>query len=250
MTEQKKDFPDFYITAASACPYLPDRVERKLFTHLTHDKSPERMDQLLTGGFRRSQNIAYLPYCEGCRACVSVRIRVDDFKRTKSLKRLWKRNNDIVAERIEAVASADQYDLFRSYILSRHGDGGMADMSVHDYNMMIEDSVIDSYLTEYRIKPSDPLSLGEEGQLAAVALCDLLSDGISLVYSFFDPSLGARSLGSYMILDHVEQARRLGRPYVYLGYWIKGCRKMSYKTRFGPIEALCPDGWKLLDDEN
>ena len=155
MTEQRKHFPEFYVTAPQPCPYLSGRFERKLFTHLTHDKAPALVDNLLKGGFRRSQNIAYMPYCEGCQACVSVRVRVNDFEPTRSMRRVMDINSDIVARRLQATPTSEQYSLFRAYIDARHADGGMADMSVLDYAMMVEDSIIDTFMTEYRLAP-DP----------------------------------------------------------------------------------------------
>jgi len=244
MTEQQKNFPEFYVTAPQPCPYLPGRLERKLFTHLTHDKPGTLVDNLLKGGFRRSQNIAYMPYCEGCQACVSVRIVVDDFRDGRSMRRIRARNRDLVAKRVVSVPTSEQYALFRDYIDARHSDGGMADMSVLDYAMMVEDSIIDTFLTEYRIKPAGGIdSRFESWPLIAVSLCDRLSDGISMVYSYYDPEAEARSLGTFMILDGIDYTRRLGLPYLYLGYWIDGSRKMSYKSRFLPQERLGANGW-------
>ncbi len=246
MTEQQKNFPEFYVTAPQACPYLKGRHERKLFTHLTHDKPRALVDSLLRGGFRRSQNIAYMPYCEGCQACVSVRVEVDGFDSGRSFRRVLARNSDLVARRVPAVPTSEQYALFRSYIDDRHGDGGMADMTVLDYAMMIEDSIIETSLTEYRLRP-DPATPVEDrrpGPLVALALCDRLSDGISMVYSFYDTQEQSRSLGTYMILEHIAEARRLGLPYLYLGYWIEGSRKMRYKRRFTPQQHLGPEGWQ------
>ena len=244
MTEQQKNFPEFYVTAPQPCPYLEGRYERKVFTHLTPEKPRALVDKLLTRGFRRSQNIAYMPHCEGCQACISVRVVVDDFAPGRSMRRILERNRDLVATCVPAVPTSEQYSLFRSYIDARHYDGGMADMTVLDYAMMVEDSVIETFLTEYRQKPDDPLETYERSwPLRGVALCDRLSDGISMVYSFFDPTDASRSLGSYMILEHIDRARRLGLPYLYLGYWIAGSRKMNYKTRFTPQEHLTADGW-------
>lgn len=244
MTEQQKHFPEFYVTTPQPCPYLPGRQERKLFTHLTHEKPLALIDNLLKGGFRRSQNIAYMPYCEGCHACVSVRILVDDFQPARTMRRTIERNRDLTARRVSAIPTSEQFSLFRSYIDARHSDGGMADMSVLDYAMMIEDSVVRTFLTEYRARPENPLEeRAETWPLAAVALCDRLSDGISMVYSFYEPLEDERSLGTYMILEHIDYARRLGLPYLYLGYWIEGSRKMSYKTRYQPQEHLGPSGW-------
>jgi leucyl-tRNA---protein transferase len=248
MTEQHKSFPEFYVTAPQSCPYLPGRSERKLFTHLNTEKPPGLIDNLLRGGFRRSQNIAYIPYCEGCQACVSVRVCVDEFEPSRNMRRAVERNTALKPRRIAPVPTSEQYALFRSYIDSRHSDGGMADMSVLDYAMMVEDSVIDTFLTEYRLKPDAVPHIEfndhpEVGSLQAVALCDRLSDGISMVYSFYDSQSDDLSLGTHMILDHIAYAKSLGLPYLYLGYWIEGSRKMNYKTRFGPQEHLTANGW-------
>ena len=242
MTEQQKHFPEFYVTAPQPCPYLPGRLERKLFTHLTHDKPATLVDNLLKGGFRRSQNIAYMPYCEGCQSCVSVRVLVDEFAPNKSFRRVMETNADLSARRLQATPTSEQYSLFRSYIDARHADGGMADMTVLDYAMMVEDSIIDTFVTEYRIAPP-PTARDKDKRLMGVALCDRLSDGISMVYSFYDPDAVRRSLGTYMILEHMEYTRQLGLPYLYLGYWIQGSQKMSYKKRFQPQEMLTGSGW-------
>ena len=245
MTEQQKNFPEFYVTSAQSCPYLKGRLERKLFTHLTADKPPALIDNLLKGGFRRSQNIAYSPYCDGCQACVSVRVLVDEFVANKSFERIVKRNTDLSIRRLPAKPTAEQYSLFRSYIDARHGEGGMADMSVLDYALMVEDSIVNTFITEYRLKPQNALADDDVSNwpLMATALCDRLSDGISMVYSFYDVDAASRSLGTYMILDHIAYTRQFGLPYLYLGYWIEGSEKMTYKTRFQPQERLSPRGW-------
>lgn len=247
MTEYKNSFPDFYITAPQPCPYLPDRKERKLFTHLSTDKSQTLIDNLLKGGFRRSQNIAYMPYCDGCNACVSIRILVDEFKPTRSMKRIISSNKTLERRRIAPVATSEQYALFRDYIDSRHADGGMADMSILDYSIMVEETIVDTFLTEYRTPQEEQDDHSTLPPLAGVALCDRLYDGVSLVYSFYDPALSSTSLGTYIILEHIEYARQLGLPYVYLGYWINGSRKMEYKSRFQPQEHLTANGWERYD---
>lgn len=247
MTEQQKHFPEFYVTAPQPCPYLPGRLERKLFTHLSHDKPSLLVDNLLRGGFRRSQNIAYMPYCEGCHACISVRVLVDQFEPNRTMRRIAQRNRSLSVRRVAAQANAEQYALFRSYIDARHGDGGMADMTMLDYSMMIEDSAIETFLSVYRDRPAEPLAAATDAAqspLRAVALCDRLSDGISMVYSFYEPGPQSLSLGTYMILEHLAYAKSLGLPYLYLGYWIKGSRKMTYKTRFLPQEHLTSAGWR------
>lgn len=244
MTEQQKHFPEFYVTAPQACPYLPGRQERKLFTHLTQEKPASLIDNLLRGGFRRSQNIAYMPYCEGCQACVSVRVIVDEFVVTRSMRRAKEKGSQLAARRVPPEPTSEQFALFRRYIDTRHSDGGMADMTVLDYAMMVEDSVINTFVTEYREKPENALDSDlDSWPLKAVALCDLLSDGISMVYSFYDPTVEQMSLGTYMILEHAEYAKTLGLPYLYLGYWINGSRKMNYKMRYQPQEHLGPNGW-------
>ena len=248
MTEQQKHFPEFYVTAPQPCPYLPGRQERKLFTHLTNEKPASLIDNLLRGGFRRSQNIAYMPYCEGCHACVSVRVIVEEFNIRRNMRRVIDKNRRLVALRRPAEPTSEQFALFRRYIDARHGDGGMADMTVLDYAMMVEDSVINTFVTEYRLKPEGALDTQPETwPLIAAALCDLLSDGVSMVYSFYEPEAEHLSLGTFMILEHINYARQLGLPYLYLGYWITGSRKMSYKMRFTPQELLGPNGWLRRD---
>ena len=248
MSAPHKNFPEFYITAPQPCPYLSGQKERKLFTHLTVDRPMALIDNLLKGGFRRSQSIAYTPHCDGCNACVSVRVPVDDFQPGRSMRRIISRNRDLVARSVPAIATSEQYALFRSYIDSRHSDGGMADMTVLDFSVMIEDSQIETFLIEYRTKPEDPLSQSLQlGSLKAVALCDQLSDGVSMVYSFFESDEETRSLGTYMILESLEQTRRRGLPYLYLGYWVAGSQKMDYKIRFKPQEHLTPEGWRSAD---
>jgi leucyl-tRNA---protein transferase len=247
MTEQQKRFPEFYVTAPQPCPYLAGRLERKLFTHLSHDKPLELIDRLLTTGFRRSQNIAYVPYCEGCQACVSVRVLTNEFEADRSMRRVIARNSSLVARRLPPVPTDEQFRLFRTYIDARHGDGGMSDMTVLDYRMMVEDTAIDTFLTEYRERPAGATAEDSDNwPLKGVALCDRLSDGISMVYSFYDPADTAVSLGTYMILEHIAFARHIGLPNLYLGYWIEGSRKMAYKTRFTPQERLGPDRWERV----
>lgn len=210
------------------------------------------VDNLLKGGFRRSQNIAYMPYCDGCQACVSVRIVVNEFEPRRSLRRIGRRNADLQTRRVSAIATSEQYSLFRDYIATRHSDGGMADMSVFDYSMMVEDSAVETFITEYRRVPASRLlssAVTGDQPLAAAVLCDRLSDGLSLVYSFYDPDLTDRSLGSYIILEHIDYARSIGLPYVYLGYWIEGSRKMAYKSRFMPQERLTRHGWVRVTSE-
>lgn len=248
MTKHQTDTPQFYLTAPSPCPYLPGQAERKVFTHLVGGRAAALNDILTQGGFRRSQNIAYRPACEGCRACVSVRVVADDFVPRRSSLRVIARNADLVGTELPANPSSEQYALFRQYLDSRHARGGMADMTVLDYAMMVEDTHVDTMMVEYRLRGPDTAINGRgRGELIATSLTDILGDGLSMVYSFYTPDLPGRSLGTFMILDHVRRARRRGLPYVYLGYWVEGSPKMHYKTRFRPQERLGPRGWERLD---
>ncbi|HVI29174.1 arginyltransferase [Hansschlegelia sp.] len=244
MTAHARDTPQFYLTAPSPCPYLKGQFERKVFTHLVGDKAASLNDLLTHGGFRRSQTIAYRPACESCRACVSVRVCVSDFVWTKAFRRNRAFNRDLVGQEIGLQPTSEQYSLFRSYLDRRHADGGMVDMTVLDYATMIEDSHVRTGLVEYRRRGPDTAINGRgAGPLLAVALVDRLSDGLSLVYSFYDPDARDRGLGTHVILDHVARAKALGLPYLYLGYWVDGSPKMDYKRRFRPQEYLSATGW-------
>jgi arginine-tRNA-protein transferase len=248
VTQHSRNTPQFYLTAPSPCPYLAGHEERKVFTHLVGDRAAELNDLLTHGGFRRSQSIAYRPACETCRACVSVRVVAADFCPTRSMRRIQERNHDIVGDLRIAVPTSEQYSVFRSYLDNRHRDGGMADMTVLDYAMMVEDSHVETRMIEYRRRGPDSSINGRgTGELLAVALTDVLGDGLSMVYSFFESGEATRSLGTFMILDHIARAKRLGLAYVYLGYWVAGSRKMHYKSRFLPQERLSPDGWKRVE---
>jgi arginyl-tRNA--protein-N-Asp/Glu arginylyltransferase len=261
LTQHSRDTPQFYLTAPSPCPYLPGQEERKVFTHLVGERAPELNNLLTHGGFRRSQSIAYRPACERCRACVSVRVIADEFRPTRNMRRVLDRNADLTGEMRVAVPTSEQYSVFRAYLDARHYDGGMADMTVLDYAMMVEDSHVQTRLIEYRRRDPDAGRAGiaisgrrkaeqageRSGELLAVALTDVLKDGLSMVYSFYEPEPEHRSLGTFMILDHIARARRMGLAYVYLGYWVRGSRKMDYKGRFLPQERLAPEGWSRVE---
>ncbi len=229
----------FFLTAPAPCPYLPDRYERKVFAHLPLTDGPSVNDSLTQMGFRRSQNIAYRPACESCMACISARLPVANYVFSRSERRIIGRNGDIQRSVVEAEATTEQFDLLRRYLMTRHVDGGMAEMNWPDYVAMVEDTAVRTHMVEYRT----PSAEGGPGDLMACALIDLMGDGLSMVYSFYDPDQARRSLGSFMILDHVVQAGLLELPYVYLGYWVRGSGKMDYKARFSPIELLRPEGW-------
>ena len=241
MSRERRNFPQVFITAATPCPYLEGKMERKVFTHLVGPDSRQLNTHLSQGGFRRSQNIAYRPACDNCNACSSTRIPVKSFEWSKSFKRNLRDNLDVRSEVKVAKATSEQYSLFRTYIDHRHSEGGMSEMSVLDFAAMVDDTLVDSRIVEYRT----PTDYQPEGELIASVLIDLLDDGISMIYSFYDPSLANRSLGTYIILDTIKRTQRLDLPYLYLGFFVTGSRKMAYKARFMPQERLSPQGWKL-----
>jgi arginine-tRNA-protein transferase len=248
VSREPRDAPQFYLTSPAPCPYLPGRDERKVFTHLVGKRAAALNDTLTQSGFRRSQTIAYRPACEDCRACVSVRVKVDDFQPSRNMRRILDVNADLIGHATQPEPSSEQYSLFRAYLDTRHSDGGMADMSVLDYSMMIEDSHVETRVVEYRPRGIDTFLNGRgEGPLIAVCLTDVLTDGLSMVYSYYDMAQSDRSLGTFMILEHIERARRMGLPHVYLGYWVDGSRKMAYKARFLPQERLGMQGWERVE---
>ncbi|MDQ2089111.1 arginyltransferase [Marimonas arenosa] len=232
--------PQFYVTAPQPCPYLEGRMERKLFTALQGDSAQKLNDALSKQGFRRSQNVLYRPSCSDCAACLSARIRVEDFAPSRSQKRVLKRNAHLERRATSPWATEDQFALFRRYLDSRHAEGGMADMDVFEFAAMIEETPIRSRVIEY--------SDSRTNALAAVCLTDVLDDGLSLVYSFFDPDLARNSLGTHIILDHIAIARDASLPYVYLGYWVPGSPKMGYKAKFSGLEIYHRGEWQKLDD--
>lgn len=215
-------------------------MERKLFTALQGDNAERLNDSLSKQGFRRSQNVLYRPSCAECSACLSARIDVSRFDPTRSQKRVQRRNRYLVRKASSPWASEDQYDLFRRYLDRRHADGGMADMDVFEFASMIEETPVRSRIIEYSDRTT--------GELIAVSLTDVIDDGVSMVYSFFDPTLERDSLGTFMILDHIDIARETGMPYVYLGYWVPGSQKMGYKSRFSGLEVYLGGKWQAVDD--
>ena len=217
-------------------------MERKLFTALQGEGADQLNNSLSQQGFRRSQNVLYRPSCADCAACLSARIDVSAFKPRKNQKRAAKRNAYLQRKANSPWATDEQYELFRRYLDTRHSDGGMADMDVFEFAAMIEETPIRSRVIEYA-------SHGPEGKsLAAVCLTDVLDDGLSMVYSFYDPERASDSLGTYVILDHLRIAREAGLPYVYLGYWVPGSPKMGYKARFPAVEVYRAGAWQPLGD--
>jgi leucyl-tRNA---protein transferase len=215
-------------------------MERKLFTALQGENARQLNDSLSAQGFRRSQNVLYRPSCADCSSCLSARIDVDRFAPSKSQRRILKRNAEVTRRATSPWATEDQYDLFRRYLDSRHAEGGMADMDVFEFAAMIEETPIRSRVIEY-LSP-------DQQDLIGVCLTDVLSDGVSMVYSFYDPNYPRNGLGNYIILDHIEIARAAGLPYVYLGYWVPGSQKMDYKAKFSGLEVYMGGDWHRMDD--
>lgn len=232
--------PQFYVTAPQPCPYLDGRMERKLFTSLQGDGAVRLNDNLSKQGFRRSQNVVYRPSCAECSACLSARIRVADFVPTRTQRKVMNRAAQVLRHPTSAWATEDQYALFRRYLDARHATGGMADMDTFEFAAMIEETPIKTRVIEYTL----PQAYRETGPLIAVCLTDVFDDGLSMVYSFYDPDLDTMSLGTYAILDHIQIAREAGLPYVYLGYWVPGSPKMGYKSGFSGLEVYKGGRWQ------
>jgi len=232
--------PQFYVTAPQPCPYLEGRMERKLFTALQGEGADALNNALSQQGFRRSQNVLYRPSCADCAACLSARIDVRKFKATRSQRRTIKRNAHLDRRATSPWATEEQYGLFREYLEHRHASGGMVDMDVFEFAAMIEETPIRSRVIEYTNRDTS----GLEG----VCLTDVLEDGLSMVYSFYKPDLTRQSLGTYIILDHIEIAREAGLPYVYLGYWVPQSPKMGYKVSFAGVEVYAGGRWQEVDD--
>ncbi len=242
MTDQTPENTQLFLTAAMPCPYLPGRQERKLFTHLTGRRASSLHHLLSDNGFRRSQNLIYRPACDGCSACQSVRIVAQEFAPSARYRRILKANADIAVEVCQPRATAEQFALFKRYLDARHAGGGMTQMSFVDYEYMVEDTPVQTVVVEYR------LTSHAQRPLVAVALTDVMPDGLSMVYSFYDPLLDKRGLGNLLILDHIEQVKLAALTYVYLGYWVKDSPKMAYKGQFRPLEVQRgPLGWRRLE---
>jgi arginine-tRNA-protein transferase len=223
---------------------LPGRTERKVFTELSGSHAGELNEALGRIGFRRSQGVAYRPSCTDCQACVSVRVVAGEFQPNATQRKLMRRNADLVVDACEPWTTEEQFRLLRRYLGARHPGGGMAEMDELDFADMVEQTPVTTYIVEYR----EPSVDGRPGKLIGACLTDQQSDGLSMVYSFFDPTLEHRQgLGTFIILDHIQRARKARLPFVYLGYWVKGSARMQYKVRFQPIERLGPNGWRRFD---
>ncbi len=237
-------FPRFFVTSPAPCPYLPGRSERKVFTELKGAHADQLNEALGRIGFRRSQTVAYRPSCLDCQACVSVRVVAGEFRPSSTQKRDIKRNRDLVVTECRPWATDEQFELLTKYLSVRHPDGGMSSMDELDYADMVEHTPVTSTLVEYR----EPTSSGEPGKLVGACLTDRQGDGLSMIYSFYDPTHEGRAgLGNYIILDHILRSKQANLPYVYLGYWVEGSPRMQYKVRYRPLERLSREGWERMD---
>mgnify|MGYP003575324024 CR=1 FL=1 len=239
-------FPRFFVTTPSPCPYLPGKTERKVFTELSGQHAAELNDALGRIGFRRSQGVAYRPSCADCSACVSVRVIAGEFQPSATQRKMLPRHVDLEVTACKPWTTEEQYELLRRYLRARHPGGGMVDMDESDFSDMVEQSPVKTYVVEYR----EPSTNGRPGKLVGACLTDQQADGLSMIYSFFEPDDHDRTgLGTYIILDHITRAARAGLPYVYLGYWVQDAKRMAYKAKFRPLERVGPDGWRRFEPD-
>jgi leucyl-tRNA---protein transferase len=231
----------FFATTSLPCPYIEGNVERRVVTELVGRDAGRLHDQLSMAGFRRSHSIVYAPACPTCQECIPVRIIARDFRPSRSQRRVLSKNSDIESNETSAVATTEQYQIFAEYQQVRHAEGDMAKMDVYEYQALIEETPIDTFVAEFRTS---------NGRLVGAMLADRVEDGLSAVYSFFDPDEDGRSLGTYMVLWLIEHAKLMGLSYVYLGFWVEQSRKMAYKATFPPLEMHTPEGWKPLKRKN
>ncbi len=217
-----------------------------MFTELKGPHADALNDALGRIGFRRSQTVAYRPSCADCTACVSVRVVAGEFAPSSTQKKNLKRNSDLVTSVCHPWSTAEQFALLQRYLAARHPGGGMATMDEVDYADMVEHTPVTSYVIEYR----EPSEGDTPGRLVGACLTDRQGDGLSMIYSFYDPEHASRTgLGNYIILDHIRRAAAEGLPYVYLGYWVDGSERMQYKVRYRPLEKLVREGWQRLSDD-
>jgi arginyl-tRNA--protein-N-Asp/Glu arginylyltransferase len=233
---KKRPIP-FFITAPIPCPYLDGKTERRMVTDLATADAIPLHDKLSRVGFRRSHNLVYTPVCHECSACLAVRNVVEEFEPSNSQRRILRLNQNLVVNENPAKATNERFELFSLYQDKRHTGGDMASMDYYDFQALIEETpVVTSHIDFHN----------EDGVLLAGCLVDIMEDGLSAVYSYFDPTYKKNSLGSYIILWLIQRTKQLSLPYLYLGYWVKGSQKMAYKDKFQPLEYYNAVGWGEL----
>ncbi len=227
----------FFATPPHDCSYLPDRDATTMFVDPRATIDKKLYSQLTALGFRRSGSHYYRPHCEQCDACVPVRVRVDEFAANRSQRRILRKNSDLQFSLEPASFSEQDYQLYADYIEQRHRDGDMYPPSREQFTSFLVDGATDSWFLKIRL----------QDELIALAAIDILDDGLSAIYTAYNPDFEGRSLGTLAVLWQIQEARRRKLPHLYLGYWIRECRKMNYKTRFQPIEALRKNRWQIMD---
>jgi arginine-tRNA-protein transferase len=238
MTASQKH-PGLYLSMPHPCSYLPERESTILFVDPQQSLDSEHYGHFVQQGFRRSGDLIYRPYCRACAACVAVRLPVNDFTPDRSQRRVARANADLAVTLRAPGFDEEHFALYRRYQSGRHPGSGMDDPDPDKYQRFLSSSLLDTRFIEFRL----------DGRLLAVAIADWLPDGLSAVYTFYDPAEQHRGLGTYAILREIEEVRRLGLPHLYLGYWIAESRKMAYKRRFRPIEALTGRRWERMADQ-
>jgi leucyl-tRNA---protein transferase len=241
---QLQDLPysllQFYATAPYECSYLPEHVARSQVATPTHLIDNLLYSELVREGFRRSGVYTYRPWCDQCRACVPVRIPVEQFEPDRSQRRTWNKHQTLTAIELPLAFRDEHFELYRNYQNTRHTGGGMDQDSNEQYVHFLLESQVDSRLIEFR----------EGDALRMVSIIDCLADGLSSVYTFYDASIVGAAYGTYGILWQIAACRQIGRPYLYLGYWIRDCSKMNYKQRFHPLEGRVDNQWRQLHDDD
>lgn len=224
------------LSMRSECPYIDGRTEQRVAVDIS--QNPALHDRMARAGFRRVENWVYKPACPGCNACIPWRVDTVNFNMGRNLSRIWRVNDDLARHIAPISPTAEHYNLFKRYVGKRHGDGQMASMNHDEFISMIENSPIESVLLDYRTA---------DGRLIGTVLTDVQSDGLSAVYSFFDPDESKRSLGTYMIMDMIDFAKELGLAYLYLGYYVEDSSKMYYKARFQPASVFIDGQWQIYE---